>query len=74
MNARTERRTMAQALVKFLLAQQVERGLYTTIGREDLGERLRIVQDDAARQAGALALPVAYDPQAEPPGFRIQAP
>lgn len=56
------------------LAQQVERGLYTTIGREDLGERLRIVQDDAARQAGALALPVAYDPQAEPPGFRIQAP
>lgn len=56
------------------LAQQVERGLYTTIGLEELGERLRIVQDDAARQAGTLALPIAYDPQAAPPGFRIQAP
>jgi hypothetical protein len=54
------------------LAQAVARGLYTTISPADLGERLRIVQDDAARQAGALALPIAYDPQAAPPGFRIQ--
>jgi hypothetical protein len=54
------------------LAQEVERGLYTTISPADLGERLRIVQDDAARQAGELALPVAYDPDSTPPGFRIQ--
>jgi hypothetical protein len=54
------------------LAQEAERGLYAGITPVDLGERLRIVQDDAARQAGALALPVAYDAQSTPPGFRIQ--
>jgi hypothetical protein len=54
------------------LAQEAERGLYAAIAPTDLGERLRIVQDDAARQAGALALPIAYDPQSTPPGFRIQ--
>ncbi len=54
------------------LAQAAERGLYTAIASTDLGERLRIVQDDAARQAGPLALPVAYDPESAPPGFRIQ--
>lgn len=54
------------------LAQETERGLYTAIAPADLGERLRIVQEDAARQAGPLALPVAYDPQSVPPGFRIQ--
>jgi hypothetical protein len=55
------------------LAEQAERGLFTAIGLNDLSERLRIVQDDVARQAGALALPVAYEPEAAPPGFRIQA-
>ena len=54
------------------LAQAAERGLYTAIAPTDLGERLRIVQDDAARQAGPLALLVAYDPESAPPGFRIQ--
>ena len=54
------------------LARQAERGLYTSIGMADLSERLRIVQDDVARQVGRLALPVAYDPDAVPPGFRIQ--
>lgn len=56
------------------LAEQAERSLYTTISPNDLGERLRIVQDDATRQAGTLALPLAYDSQAVPPGFRIQPP
>jgi hypothetical protein len=55
------------------LAQQAERGLYTSIGMNDLSERLRIVQDDVARQLGALALPIVYAPEAIPPGFRIQA-
>ncbi len=54
------------------LAEQAERGLFTAIGLNDLSERLRIVQDDVARQAGALALPVAYEPEAAPPGFSIQ--
>ena len=55
-------------------AQQWARGLFATIGAEDLSERLRIVQDDAVREASPLALPVAYEPEAAPPGFRIQAP
>jgi hypothetical protein len=55
------------------LARQAERGLYTSIGVTDLSERLRIVQDDVVRQVGNLALPVIYDPEATPPGFRIQS-
>jgi len=55
------------------LARQAERGLYTSIGMADLSERLRIVQDDVAKQVGKLALPVAYEPEATPPGFRIQS-
>jgi hypothetical protein len=55
------------------LAGQAERGLFTALSLNDLSERLRIVQDDAARQAGTLALPVAYEAEAAPPGFRIQA-
>jgi hypothetical protein len=39
----------------------------------DLSERLRIVQDDVVRQLGQLALPVAFAPEATPPGFRIQS-
>ena len=55
------------------LARQAERGLYTSIGMADLSERLRIVQDDVAKQVGKLALPVAYEPEATPPGFRIRS-
>jgi hypothetical protein len=55
------------------LAEQAERGLYAAIGINDLSERVRIVQDDVVRQLGPLALPVAYEPDATPPGFRIQA-
>jgi hypothetical protein len=54
------------------LAQQAERGLFAAIGLNDMSERLRIVQDDVVRQLGPLALPVAYEPDAAPPGFRIQ--
>jgi hypothetical protein len=54
------------------LAQQAERGFYASIGMSDLSERLRIVQDDMERQLGPMALPVAYEPEAMPPGFRIQ--
>ena len=55
------------------LARQAERGLYTSIGMADLSERLRIVQDDVAKQVGRIALPVAYEPEATPPGFKIQS-
>jgi hypothetical protein len=55
------------------LAQQAERGLFTSIGVTDMSERLRIVQDDVVRLLGELALPVAYEPEATPPGFRIQS-
>jgi hypothetical protein len=54
------------------LAEQAERGLFTSIGLNDLSERVRIVQDDVVRQLGQLALPVAYDAAAIPPGFRVQ--
>ena len=55
------------------LARQAEHGLYTSIGLADLSERLRIVQDDVAKQVGKIALPVAYEPEATPPGFKIQS-
>jgi len=54
------------------LAQQIERGLYATLAIADQGERIRIVQDDAVRQGAQLALPTALDPDALPPGMRIQ--
>ena len=54
------------------LAAQAERGLYTAIGLNDLSERVRIVQDDVAHQGSPLGLPVAFEPQAVPPGFRVQ--
>jgi hypothetical protein len=54
------------------LAQQIERGLYATLAIADQGERIRIVQDDAIRQGAQLAFPIALDPDALPPGMRIQ--
>jgi hypothetical protein len=54
------------------LAEQVERGLYATLGIADQGERVRIVQDDAGRQGAQLAFPMAFSPDARPPGMRIQ--
>lgn len=59
---------------EYWLAEQAERGLFTAISMLDLGERVRIVQDDATRQAGALALPIRYEEKAALPGFRIQQP
>jgi hypothetical protein len=56
------------------LSAQAERGLYTAISMNDLSERVRIVQDDVANQGSPLALPVAFEPEGVPPGFRVQAP
>jgi hypothetical protein len=55
------------------LSSQAERGLYTAIPMNDLGERVRIVQDDVANQGSPLALPATFEPETTPPGFRIQA-
>lgn len=56
------------------LAEQAERGLYTAMSMNDLSERVRIVQDDVARQGTPLALPVTYEPETMPPGFHVQGP
>ena len=55
------------------LARQAERGLYTSIGdgRSERAAAHRAGRRSAA--AGQLALPVAYEPEATPPGFRIQS-
>ena len=55
------------------LAEQAERGLYADAPVGDISEQLRIAQDDLARLGSPPALPTSYEPNATPPGFRIQA-
>ncbi|MBK8051260.1 MAG: hypothetical protein IPK16_31675 [Anaerolineales bacterium] len=57
----------------YWLAEQIERGIYADPPITDYIERLRILQDEAVRQVGPLALPLGYEPDAVPPGYRIQA-
>jgi len=54
------------------LAEQAELGLYPDAPVSDLSEQLRIAQEDLAQLGLPPALPTAYDPNATPPGFRIQ--
>lgn len=54
------------------LAQQAARGLYPGAPVTTIGELLRSLQDDLAQAGDPLALPLAYDAAATPPGFRIQ--
>ncbi|MEX1018663.1 MAG: hypothetical protein WDZ49_03345, partial [Litorilinea sp.] len=55
-----------------LLAQVWEFGLHPDGQAGDLGERMRIVQDELARLNQRAALPVGYTDTVTPPGFRIQ--
>jgi len=55
------------------LAEQAERGFYPNAPMRDLSEQLRIAQDALAQLGLPVALPAAYEPNATPPGFRIQA-
>lgn len=54
------------------LAQQSMRGLYPNAPVTTIGEFLRTQQDELMRLGAPLALPIAYDALATPPGFRIQ--
>lgn len=54
------------------LAQQAVRGLYPHAPMMTIGELLRTQQDALRQQGSPLALPVAYDAMATPPGFRVQ--
>ena len=65
-------KAMLQIETQHWLAQQAERGLYPDAPVSTIGELLRGLQDQLALQGSPLALPVAYDPAATPPGFRIQ--
>jgi hypothetical protein len=54
------------------LALQADLGLDPGSNTTDLSSRLRVVQQGLAQVGAPLALPVAYDENAVPPGFRIQ--
>jgi hypothetical protein len=53
------------------LALQAEMGLYPNAPIADLSSRLVAAQNELADLGNQLALPVAYDADATPPGFRI---
>jgi hypothetical protein len=52
-------------------AEQVERGLNPAAALAEMAERLRIAQEEMARQDTPLALPVQYQADVELPGFRF---
>jgi len=54
------------------LALQAELGLHPTAALPDLNNDLRFAQDEMALQGAPLALPVLYERNATPPGFRIR--
>lgn len=64
--------TLLQIETQHWLAQQAMRGLYPNAPVTTIGELLRTYQDELMRQGSPLALPIAYDATATPPGFRIQ--
>jgi hypothetical protein len=53
-------------------AQQAELDLYPGISMDDLNVRMLAAQQELARLGSPLALPVTYEENAAPPGFRIQ--
>jgi hypothetical protein len=67
----TEKALLRVELLRWL-ALQVELGLHPGGQLTDIHARLRLVQDELARNNQSLALPVALDATAEPAGFRIQ--
>lgn len=61
-----------QAEVHHWMAAQAARGLYPNAPIRDIGELLRGLQQELQRQGTPMALPLVLDPNATPPGFRIQ--
>lgn len=54
------------------LAVQSVLGFWPSGDPAQISERLRFAQDELARLGAPVALPVAYDPAAPIPGFRVQ--
>lgn len=65
-------KALLQIETQHWLAQQAVRSLYPDAPATTIGDLLRSLQDDLTRQENPLALPIAYDQTAAPPGFRIQ--
>lgn len=63
---------MLRAEAAHALALQSAIGLYPGANNADIGERLRLTQSEMARLGSPPALPVAYEADAYPSGFRIQ--
>ena len=56
------------------LAQQYELGLLPNVTPAQLSDQLRAAQSQLAQLGAPLALPVAHDPDATPPGFLYVSP
>lgn len=54
------------------LALQTELGFYSERRAVEVGEQLRIAQQELAAHGTAAALPIYYDREATPPGYRIE--
>lgn len=65
-------KTLLQIETQHWLATQAMRGLYPNAPTGNISELLRSLQDDLKRQGAPLALPIIYEGNANPPGFRIQ--
>ena len=65
-------KALLQIETQHWLAVQAMRGLYPNAPLPNLSELLRSLQDDLKRQGAPLALPIIYEENATPPGFRIQ--
>lgn len=69
---------IAQAMLRsealIWLAQQLEFGMVPNLTPTQLSDQLRVAQSELARLGAPLALPVAYDRTATPPGFRYVSP
>ena len=56
------------------LALQHELGHYPESGADALSQRIRAAEETLAQLGNPVPFPIAYDPAATPPGFRIQQP
>lgn len=56
------------------LALQHELGHYPDNGPGSLSQRIRAAEETLAQLGNPVPFPIAYDPAATPPGFRIQQP
>ncbi|MFN3981117.1 MAG: hypothetical protein ACK4SA_12120, partial [Caldilinea sp.] len=65
-------KTVLQIETQHWLAAQAMRGLYPNAPTANISEVLRGLQDELKRQGDPLALPIIYEENANPPGFRIQ--